>query len=67
VIVALARAASLPIDGDSYTFVPRPGDDAVRTLAFGHRVPGRNFWLWYWVSDEELTVVGLTTVPPVVH
>jgi hypothetical protein len=41
-----------------------PGDTPVQVLAHGTRLPGHNLWLWYWGSDEELKLVGLSNVPP---
>jgi hypothetical protein len=55
----------LPLKGDVYTFVPPDDERAIETLAHGHRVPGRNLWVWYWATDDELCLVALTTTPPV--
>jgi hypothetical protein len=33
--------------------------------AFVRRVPGRNLWLWYQGTADELLVVTLTADPPV--
>ena len=64
VIDALETASADSLESDVFTYVPSEGD-AVRVLARGRRVPHRNLWLWYWASDDELTLVGLTNVPPV--
>jgi hypothetical protein len=29
------------------------------------RVQGRNLWLWYRFTDDDVTAVGLTADPPV--
>jgi hypothetical protein len=62
----LATAPSLPLEGDVYTFLPDAGD-GVQVLAHCRRVPGRNHWLWYWSTEEEVQLVGLTSTPPVVR
>jgi hypothetical protein len=64
VIYALAGAGADFFDADMYTYVPSE-NDAIRVLAHGRRVRQRNLWLWYWAKDDELTLVGLTNVPPV--
>jgi hypothetical protein len=64
VIDVLAAASAESLEADVFTYVPSEGD-AVRVLAHGRRVPRRNLWLWYWSSDDELTMVGMTNVPPV--
>jgi hypothetical protein len=62
---ALEQADVLPGPGDVYTFVPDPDDAAaVRRLAYVRRVTGRNLWIWYWPSDDEVRLVALTDVPP---
>jgi hypothetical protein len=33
--------------------------------AWVRRVADRNLWLWYRFNDEELTLVAVTTEPPV--
>jgi hypothetical protein len=33
--------------------------------AFVRRVPGRNLWVWYMVSDDTVSVIALTADPPV--
>jgi hypothetical protein len=64
----LEKADVLPLPGDVYTLLPHEkGTDvstAVQVLAHVHRVPGRNLWLWYWWTNDELTLVALTKVPP---
>jgi hypothetical protein len=64
----LERANALPLPGDVYTLLPEDhGPNAltsVQVLAHVHRVPNRSLWLWYWWTDTELTLVGLTNVPP---
>jgi hypothetical protein len=61
-IGVLATAPSLPLSGDVYGVMP--GDTPVQILTHGRRVPGHNLWLWYWGSDQELKLVGLSIVPP---
>jgi hypothetical protein len=63
VVRALTSAAELPLEGDVYAFVPDEGD-AVRSLAHARRIPRRSLWLWYWATDQELTLVALTNVSP---
>jgi hypothetical protein len=63
---ALEVARDLPLDGDVLAFVPDE-TTGVETLAHGHRVPGRNMWVWYWARDDEVQLVALTNTPPVVR
>lgn len=58
-IAALGTEATLPAPGDTRALVPPTGE------AFVRRVPGRNLWLWYTVTNDVVTVVGLTADPPV--
>ena len=57
----------LPGPGDVYAFVPDPTgrEEAVRLLAHARRVSGRNLWIWYWATDDDVQLVALTNVPPV--
>jgi hypothetical protein len=64
VIDVLAAASAESLGADIFTYVPHE-NEAVRVLAHGRRVQQRNLWLWYWARDDELTLVGLTKVPPV--
>jgi hypothetical protein len=64
VIDVLAAAGAESLEAEMVTYIPRE-NDAVRVLAHGRRVHQRNLWLWYWARDDELTLVGLTNVPPV--
>jgi hypothetical protein len=48
--------ASLPLDGDVYTSLLPDDGSGVQVLAHGRRVPHRNLWVWYWATDEELTL-----------
>jgi hypothetical protein len=63
IVRALAEAASLPLEGDAYTFLLDDGD--LQVLAHSRRVPRCNLWVWYWATDQDLTLVALTNVPPV--
>jgi hypothetical protein len=67
VVRALATSASLPLRGDVYTFVTTDDERGIETLAHCHRVPGRNLWVWYWATDDELRLVALTNAPPIVR
>jgi hypothetical protein len=58
-IHTLLAAGSLPGAADVRAKI---GSSAT---AFVRRVQGRNLWLWYNVNDDELSLVGLTTDPPV--
>ena len=64
----LERATALPLPDDVYTLLfdePETGVSAsAQVLAHVHRVPKHSLWLWYWWTDEELTLVALTEVPP---
>jgi hypothetical protein len=60
VVRALANADALPMPGDPQGIRPGQCDAPVQTFAYAREVPGRNLWLWYQVSDDELTIVGLT-------
>ena len=64
IIDVLKTASTESLDADMFTYIPGDGD-AVRVLARGRRVPGYNLWLWYWPGDVELSMVGITDVPPV--
>jgi hypothetical protein len=50
-----------------FTFVPPNDERGIETLAHCHRVPGRNLWVWYWATDDELRLVALTNAPPIVR
>jgi hypothetical protein len=58
-IGALASATDLPGPSDYEASVHPVGKAWVR------RVGGRNLWLWYRFTDEELTLVTVTTEPPI--
>lgn len=49
--------------------LPGPTDYEAKGHPFGRawvrRVGGRNLWLWYRFTDEELVLVTVTTDPPV--
>ena len=66
VISALENEQDLPGPGDVYSFVPDPTrrEEAVQLLAHARRVVGRNLWIWYWATDEEVQLVALTNIPP---
>jgi hypothetical protein len=59
VIAALAADATLPAPGDMRALIPPTGS------AFVRRIPGRNLWLWYTLSEDAVTVIALTADPPV--
>jgi hypothetical protein len=59
-------APVLPLEGDVHTFVPDE-TSSIQTLAHGHRVPGRNLWVWYWEGADEVQLVALTKTPPIVR
>jgi hypothetical protein len=56
---ALAAAEELPGPADYEAKAHPVGRAWVR------RVGGRNLWLWYRFSDVEVTLVTVTTDPPV--
>lgn len=58
-IVALASVTDLPGPTDYEASVHPVGKAWVR------RVGGRNLWLWYRFTDDELTLVTVTTEPPI--
>jgi hypothetical protein len=58
-IGALAAATELPGASDYEASVNPVGKAWVR------RVGGRNLWLWYRFTDEELTLVTVTIEPPI--
>jgi hypothetical protein len=58
-IAALTEAETLPGPADTHALMPPTGE------AFVRRVPGRNLWIWYTVTDREVVVVALTADPPV--
>jgi hypothetical protein len=60
VVRALANADTLPGPGDPQGIMPGQSDKPVRTFAFARAVPGRNLWVGYHVSDDEVRIVGLT-------
>jgi hypothetical protein len=49
--------------------LPGASDYEARThpigLAWVRRVGGRNLWLWYRFSDDEVTLITVTVEPPV--
>ena len=58
-IGALAVATALPGPSDYEATIHPVGKAWVR------RVGGRNLWLWYRFTDEELTLVTVTIEPPI--
>lgn len=58
-ISALANADDLPGPADYQASQKPVGKAWVR------RVSGRNIWLWYRFSPDEVIVAALTTEPPV--
>jgi hypothetical protein len=56
---ALAGASTLPGAADYEARGERVGRSWVR------RVGGRNLWLWFRFSDEELMLLTVSTEPPV--
>ena len=60
IVRALADANQLPAPDDFQGIMPGADDAPVRTFAFARRVAGRNLWLWYQATAEEVTLVGLT-------
>jgi hypothetical protein len=40
--------------------MPGHADAPLQTFAYAREVPGRNLWVWYQVSDDEVRIVGLT-------
>ena len=64
-VVHELASAVVPLEGDLHSFVPETENNAIRVLAHGRRVPTRNLWVWYWATDQELTLVAIANVPPV--
>ncbi len=66
VVLALEKADDLPGPGDRFAFVPASpaGGSTVQKLAHVRRVPGRNLWVWYWSTEDEVQLVALTDEPP---
>jgi hypothetical protein len=60
VVRALANADALPGPGDPQGLMPGHADAPLQTFAYAREVPGRNLWVWYQVSDDEVRIVGLT-------
>jgi hypothetical protein len=60
VVRALANDDALPAPGDPQGIMPGQGDAPVQTFAYAREVAGRNLWVWYQVSDDEVRIVGLT-------
>lgn len=56
---ALTSAAALPSAGDVEAMIP----PVVR--AWVRRVNGENLWVWYQATDATVTLVALTSSPPV--
>jgi hypothetical protein len=63
VIRALESAEVLPMAGDS-TILVHADDRGVSALRHVRRVPGRNLWVWYSATDQEVILHALTTLPP---
>ena len=55
----LAEEAELPGPADTRAAIPPTAE------AFVRRVGGRNIWIWYRFTENELLLVGVTTEPPV--
>ncbi len=58
-IAALAEARELPGVLDTAAAMPPTARALVR------RVAGRNLWLWYQATDDEIVLVTATRTPPV--
>ncbi len=48
---------------DASTFLPSTGDEQVQQFAYRRRVPGRNLWVWYQVTEGEIRLLALTRSP----
>ena len=63
---ALAGTIAATLSADA---LPTPSDTKVifkpAMRAFARRVRGHNLWLWYAVSEQELTLLTITIDPPV--
>jgi hypothetical protein len=59
VIRALCEAERLPAPGDTEAMIPPTGRGFVR------RVPGENLWVWYRPRADHLTILCVTSAPPV--
>ena len=64
--LAVGRTVSALTSADE---LPGPADFEAREKPVGRawvrRVAGRNLWLWYRFNDEEVSLLTLTTEPPV--
>jgi hypothetical protein len=58
-ILSLAQADDLPGHADYEASTKRIGKAWVR------RIGGRNLWLWYRFSAEEVIIAAVTTEPPI--
>jgi hypothetical protein len=60
VVRTLASEDALPAPGDPQGIMPGQGAAPVQTFAYARKVAGRNLWVWYQVSGDEVRIVGLT-------
>jgi hypothetical protein len=64
--LAVGRVVNALVSADE---LPGPGDFETEQKPIGRawvrRVGGRNLWLWYRFTDEEVALLTLTTEPPV--
>lgn len=58
-LAVLAEAATLPGLLDTAALIPPT------TQAYVRRVGGRNLWVWYRATDDELVAVTITRSAPV--
>jgi hypothetical protein len=58
-IQKLTEEPELPSPLDTYASIPPVSS------AYARRVAGRNLWIWYRATDEVLSLVAITTDPPV--
>jgi hypothetical protein len=64
VLRALQATDDLPMSAlDASTFLPSISDEQVQQFAYRRRVPGRNLWVWYPVTEGEIRLLALTRTP----
>ena len=64
VLRALQATDELPMAAlDASTLLPSIGDQQVQQFAYRRRVPGRNLWVWYQVTESEIRLLALTRTP----
>jgi hypothetical protein len=55
----LVSEDDLPAPGDVRTLLAAEGSQ-IQVFVHGRRVPGRNLWIWYRVTESEVRLEALT-------